>query len=138
MENNRYGMFYSFKSGIILMYLGHVTSKIKLRKPHLNPAGSEDYEPQIMTGRSIVVLNKMNQSRYSFGTKYDFYHKKPPTLSKEHKIDYLMRDSPGVGKYSPQVSFKTLNDRSSKFSIPRDSRFKGCYGQLEKIPKSKI
>jgi len=62
----------------------------------------------------------MTQPSFTFGLKQDFYERKPPVVSKQHKVDYYSRDSPGVGSYSPDVSHKKFNQKSIKWSIPRE------------------
>ena len=77
-----------------------------MAKFHRNPTGPGQYEHHPMTGCFITDSSKTNQPRFTFGLKQDFYVKKPPTLSKVQGVDYLMRDSPGAGEYSPDLCFK--------------------------------
>ena len=78
-----------------------------------------------MIGEHIPNSLRRNQPSYSFGLKQDFYEKKPPIISKEHLIDFISKDSPGVGTYSPEMSQQKLSKISHLWTIPQDRRFKG-------------
>jgi len=93
-------------------------------KPYRNDTGPGEYDQSAMTGKYVIESNKQNPPRFSFGIKQDFYTKKPPTISKQHKIDYYSRDSPGAGTYSPESGHERFMQTSIKFSVPRDIRFR--------------
>ena len=78
-----------------------------------------------MMGKLIIDSNKHTQPSFSFGYKQDFYERKPPILSKQHRVDYYWRDSPGVGSYSPEISHKKFKEKNIKWSVPREKRFQG-------------
>jgi hypothetical protein len=94
-------------------------------KPYRNVTGPGQYEHHRLIGRTITESQKVNQPKYSFGMKHNFYEKKPPLISKEHKVDYYSRESPGAGTYSPEQSFQKFSYTSIKWSLPKDTRFKG-------------
>lgn len=94
-------------------------------KPYRNATGPGQYENHKLIGTTIAESQKVNQPKYSFGMKHDFYQRKPPIISKNHKVDYLSRESPGAGTYSPDESFKRFSCTSIKWSLPKDRRFKG-------------
>lgn len=84
-----------------------------------------------MTGSFVIDSKRPNQPSFSFGLKQDFYQKKPPTLSKEHKVDYYLRDSPGAGTYAPENVYQKFCATTIRWSMPKDRRFKGPGCEIE-------
>lgn len=110
---------------IPLIFLGNRANKESVTKIYRNITGPGEYESPIMTGRLVVESSRKNQPSFSFGHKHDYYSKKSPIISKNHLADFMLRDSPGAGTYSPEDGQKKFTQTSLRFSIPKDSRFKG-------------
>lgn len=83
-----------------------------------------------MTGKFQIDSRRFNQPSFSFGLKHDYYSKKPPLLSKQHKVDYYARDSPGAGTYSPEKVHDKFNETTVSWSMSKDKRFKGPCSEL--------
>jgi len=99
-------------------------------KVYRNVTGPGEYEQLSMTGDYLAESNKRNQPKYSFGLKQDFTTKNPPVISKDHMVDFLSKESPGAGAYSPDATHSKFSKTAEKWSIPKDKRFKGPGSEL--------
>lgn len=114
----------SLQSSLTNLKIGK-SEKDTIGKLYRNITGPGQYEQHQMTGKFVVDSRKSNQPSFSFGLKQDFYDRKPPIISKEHRVDYYARDSPGAGTYSPDLSHKKFNQSTVHWSIPKERRFNG-------------
>jgi hypothetical protein len=108
-----------------ITFIGQKSTQNSFQKIYRNVTGPGEYEPAVLTGRFVSESHKKNQPSFSFGYKHDYYSKKSPIISKGHLAELMMRDSPGAGTYSPEHGIKKFNQTSLKWSMPRDTRFKG-------------